>query len=130
LQLLRIDYNFSPLEGYSESTFNVPISNLSGNTLFLPEAYFTNYDDGNYYGEDWYVQTVNTNGGVSVPAQTSSNIAPLFFDGRQQLAQNLDFLFRAANTQFPMAYSISGGQYFEYSYGGVRLNRQPTRGNL
>jgi len=111
---------------YITVTTNVPISDLSGNSLFLSNALFNNQDDSDEANEDLYVQTVNADGDVSdtTPAGYVSWFygyqTPLpFFDGRQQLKQNADFILRAANSM-PLSYIYlqiyDYPDYLDYSY--------------
>jgi hypothetical protein len=95
---------------YTPETFNMPISDLNGNIVFLADNLFTELDNSDPAFEDWYVQTVNANGDVSNPTQAASQqwyyggqYPPPFLDGRQQLAQNVNFILRAADVS-PLYY--------------------------
>ena len=89
---------------YTTDTYNMPISDLNGNAVFLADNLFGELDNSESALEDWYVQTVNANGDVSNPTQAGSQdwdwgvpFPVPFLDGRQQLKQNADFIFRAAD---------------------------------
>jgi hypothetical protein len=122
---------------YTTEAFNMPISDLNGNAVFLADNLFGELDDSDSAYEDWYVQTVNANGDVSNPTQAGSQdwyyggaYPPPFLDGRQQLAQNANFIFRAADAS-PLFYAYiitfdypnSIGYWYiypqNYSYAGL-----------
>jgi len=107
---------------YTETTFNVPLSFLNNNIAVLPDDWFDALGIVDDY-EDWFVQTVGSNGSVSdmTPAgsfewyQGSESPLP-FLDGRQQLAQNATFLLRVANDYGPLSYVYPGINYWGYYY--------------
>jgi len=118
---------------YTESSYSVPANSLTNNTAVLPDDWFDSpgiVDDS----EDWFVQTVGSNGSVSDMtlgdalwwSQGYQSPTP-FLDGRQQLVQNASFLLRVANAYWPFNYSYSDGAYagngywypMNYSYAGL-----------
>ena len=134
LRLIRSDFDWDTYD-YTVDTFDLPVSSLNNNTVVLSNAWFTsslaNAD------EDWYVQTVNSNGGISDATQDGTvqwnygyQTPVPFYDGRQQLAQNADFILRAAN-RYPFIYAYADtwdtpnslGYFYEYpqdySYAGL-----------
>lgn len=131
-QLIQSYFDHNNLT-YAQNFYNVPISDLNGNAATLPASWFqlATSDSVNEY---WYVQSINTNGNVSSPSLADSESennnlqsSPPLLDGRQQLAQNLSFLLRGANTQFPLGYSIVGGwySYADYAFSGL-YDETPT----
>ena len=111
---LRLTFSYldeSTYGDYITGTTNIPISDLSGNSVFLSNALFNNQDDSYDASEDVYVQTVNADGEVSSTTLAGSqswfdgnqNPTP-FLDGRQQLEQNADFILRAAIAGYPLQF--------------------------
>ncbi|HXT10732.1 MAG TPA: alpha/beta hydrolase [Candidatus Angelobacter sp.] len=122
LRIMRIDTYAE--SGYGDSSFDLsqdfPVSVLTNGVFQLPASLMSSPMDS--YGNntyDWWLQTLDAGGNPSAPvslgeggatsptvaaqsmihpnnvASSAAGIEPLyFFDGRQQLAQNLNFLLR------------------------------------
>ena len=112
LRLARTD---PAAESWGDSSFDlnweVPVSALVNGSYQLP----TNAIAPDRYGNDyyrWWVQTKDGNNGLSAGARATDSYAgsgwwegpASFFDGREQLAQNVNFLLRVANTRTPFYY--------------------------
>jgi hypothetical protein len=96
-------YNFTIV-----TNVDIPVSNF---TSGLAPAYSSwlnlpTFPQGTYYVWHYlYLQSVDTNGNVSGASPITENWGPdNFYDGREQLKQNLTFQFRVADTISPFGF--------------------------
>jgi len=107
---------------YSITNVDLPVTAFTNGIATMPEPFATLTSTGY-----WYLQWVHTNGVVS--AAISVGWAPTipFWDGRQQLKQNLRFLLRAATINDSFRYKYDDGEFApsfvgspaNYAYAGL-----------
>ena len=112
LRITRLDWNADTMYGdYSLNISNdIPVSALSNGVCELPASLTSAPIDSygiSYY--EWCVQTLDTNNIPSAPMYLGIGVPP-FYDGRQQMVQNLDFLLRAP-TVAPFNYFVLSTNY-------------------
>lgn len=106
IQITRVDVYAE--SDYGDSSFDLsqdfPISVLTNGVFQLPVVLMSSPVDS--YGNntyEWWLETLDANGNPGAPVSlgeggvtsSATGLEPLyFFDGRQQLVQNLDFLLR------------------------------------
>ncbi len=121
IRLIRYDY-------YAEAEFNDPsfnttndisLTSFTNGIYLMPPGLTAVPVDGYGYSEyQWYVRTINTNGGANSPINyltsgynayagggTNVWLLPPYFDGRVQMKQNLIFQLRAASETTPFRFS-------------------------
>ncbi len=121
IRLIRYDY-------YAEAEFNDPsfnttndisLTSFTNGIYLMPPGLTAVPVDGYGYSEyQWYVRTINTNGGANSPINyltsgynayagggTNVWLLPPYFDGRVQMKQNLIFQLRAASETTPFQFS-------------------------
>ncbi len=124
LRITRVDRNaldYNPFFGGNlpvETNFDILVPSPTNGLYLIPAAWDVMLTNG-YRAADyeWWVQTVNANGGPSVGGQVWNNygfpledlnrrwLEPPYFDGRAQLKQNLIFLLRDATLNAPFQHS-------------------------
>jgi hypothetical protein len=106
------------------TNYDIPISSFTNGMCLQPNVILPG--DGTYE-YSWYGQAVGANGyGLTATTYLSQDytspqddnwLVPPYFDGRQQLKQNLIFQLRAAMADFPFQYTdvgSSGSYYISY----------------
>jgi hypothetical protein len=144
IRLTRIDLTAYYLNGafdedvQVETNFDLPIGSATNGVFQIPPQWNANSWDA--YGNTayaWWAQVLSSNGDISVADEIAvdgstyfeeSNevewLSAPFFDGRTQLVQNLDFLFRAATVSSPFQ-CIENGNYYNYYYPDVVTYTNP-----
>ena len=113
VRLLFIDVNASvTFNDYSFNTIHdISVSALANGLYQIPESWSPPAEDA--YGYPYfsvYIQSVEANGNTSAGRLIytrypgNDSLSDPFYDGRQQLKDNLVFLLRAANTNQPFNY--------------------------
>ncbi len=91
VKITWLNYNSNPP---TTNSFTLPLSSFTNGIAIIPESQVQIRDE-----RTRWAQVVLTNGslGKFISVGNSTHQSVPFFDGREQLKQNLDFLFRAAD---------------------------------
>lgn len=136
LSWIIASYNFNT--GYAATTNSIPLSSLTnGFFLFSSDWPYPVVTNGVISADYWYyLQASNQNGNVTTAALVYNPFYdfynepwnPPFYDGREQMKQNLIFQLRVADTVTPFGYiniaSNPPGSLYLYSY--VATTSTPT----
>ena len=109
LRLSRID---EFLQSPPYTTFIIGVTDLVAGVFLMPEAWL--YPTVSGYDPYWTMQAVSASGKLSEPTFLGYLGLNSFFDGREQLKQNLQFLLRAASVNSSFAYRYDDGYYSPY----------------
>jgi hypothetical protein len=106
---------------------DIPVSNFTNGIAPAYSSWFNLAvmpSDPYYVWHYFYLQSVDTNGNVSGASPLTENWGPdNFYDGREQLKQNLTFQFRVADTISPFGFiSFTNYPYIGYSGTTTRVS--------
>jgi hypothetical protein len=109
IRLWRVKYDV----GTALTNFTIAASSFANGVYELPAAWtpLLGADDEEY---QWWAQPVNGDGSPGVAAYAGNNQAIPFFDGREQLRQNLAFLLRVANRDLSFDFNEIWGVPSQY----------------
>ncbi len=109
---LRAGQWYTSYPEYSITNVNLPVTNFTNGVTAMPEPFAALTSTG-----AWYLQWVYPNGvaGAAIPVGSSPTIP--FWDGREQLKQNLIFLLRAATVNDSFGYTYDDGFFAPYFLG-------------
>ena len=105
--------------GAANGYFDVPVTNFNNGIYQLTAAQAPPF--GTY---SFQVQALASDGlsggkvstGYATGDQSRADYNVPFFDGRAQIAQNINFLFRESETNTPFSMDAPGWPFYEYSY--------------
>lgn len=109
---LRAGQWYTSYPEYSITNVNLPVTAFTNGVTAMPEPFAALTSTG-----AWYLQWVYTNGvaGAAIPVGLNPTIP--FWDGREQLKQNLIFLLRAATVNDSFGYTYDDGFFAPYFIG-------------
>ncbi|HTV43102.1 MAG TPA: alpha/beta hydrolase [Candidatus Sulfotelmatobacter sp.] len=146
LNVMRVDLGAYYLNGaYDgnlpiETNFDIPVNSSTPGLFLIPSQWNQMQPDAyNYNWYAWWVQVVSSNGDESLADPIAVNgyqyfeetnlfqwLVPPYFDGRAQLKQNLEFLFRGATVSSPFQCIENGNYYNPYYPDVVTFTNPPT----
>ena len=112
VQLVRETYDF--LSGnYAYTNWTLATSSFTNGIYSVPQGSLPPLPSGDY----WYLQTTNSSGLDSTVLIHSWDVSTIpFFDGREQLKQNLAFQLRAANADSAFSFTWINTNYHAYGH--------------
>jgi hypothetical protein len=116
IRLMRYDYE-SHYPDIWLRTYDIPAASFTNGVYPLPDSWGVAFDQAT---RDWYTQAIDKNGDASEPVGAGYPRTIPFFDSREALSQNLNFLLRAANTAYPFSFGWAGSTPY------VALFKNPT----
>jgi hypothetical protein len=116
LRITRIDsyFDFWNQDTSYDTNYDISVSSFTNGLAPLPDSWLTLPTDPYGDGYTWYVQAIDASGNPGAPAgltytsggplYENNRLTPVYFDGRQQMKDNLRFLLRAASTSGPFTF--------------------------
>ncbi len=115
--MLSFQYDDGFLDWYITTNVNVPISAFTNGLYTLPSNLAALARTNLIFVQEYF-----TNGQTN-SARSLDTAGSMFFDGRVQLQETVNFLLRAGNESYPFDYSLDGTSIYQptnYTYAGFR----------